>query len=107
MYCRGHHAAKRFNLIGAGRVDFGDTTFRCHAPSGDASRKPKLRLHIAGYNARGLTCLPLHTDHLLQRVQDLGQVALIGHHGINILVGTRYLVHNPVVFPADHTFSLQ
>lgn len=107
MYFQGHHAAKRFNLIGAGRVDFGDTKFRCTAPSGGAPRKPKLRLHIAGYDARGLTCLPLHADHLLQRVQDFRQIALIGHHVINILVGSRDLIDHALVLPANHPCSLQ
>ena len=43
---------------------------------------------------------PLHAHHLLQGVHDLDQVGLVGHHGVDVLVGARDLVDHAAVLAA-------
>src|SRR3990172_8981516 len=44
--------------------------------------------------------LPLHADHLPERVDDLDEVLLGLHHGVDILVGAGRLVDHVLVLPA-------
>src|SRR5690606_1675896 len=39
-------------------------------------------------------------------MHDLGQVALIGHHFVNVLVRARNFIDHTLVLAADHSFGL-
>ena len=47
-----------------------------------------------------LSCLPLHADHLAQRVHDVDQIALRFHHGVDGLVRHRSFVDDVRVLTA-------
>ncbi len=44
----------------------------------------------------------LHTNDLLQRVQNFRQIGLIGHDFINVLVSTGDFIDHTVIFAANH-----
>lgn len=48
----------------------------------------------------------LHTHHLLQGMQDLGQIVVIGQHHVDVLVSARNLVDHALVLAADRAFGL-
>jgi hypothetical protein len=50
--------------------------------------------------------LPLHAHDLLEGVQDLGEVALVGHHPVDVLLGARDLVEDALVLAADDASGL-
>src|SRR5690606_26131274 len=47
-----------------------------------------------------------HAHHLLQGMQDLGQVALVGHHFIDVLVRPGNLIDHAFVLAADDALGL-
>src|SRR6266581_9237906 len=51
--------------------------------------------------------LPFNANHLLQRVNDVHQVGLVGHHLLDVLVGPRDLVEHALVLAAFDALSLR
>lgn len=50
--------------------------------------------------------LPLDAEHLLQRMHGLDEVGLVGHDGVDVLVGGRNLVDDAAILAANDAFGL-
>ena len=51
--------------------------------------------------------LALYAKDLLQRVHDLDEVGLVGHHLVDVLVGTGDLVEHAAILAADDALGLR
>jgi hypothetical protein len=75
-----------------------ELNLRGHVPKTCGWPLPYTR--IKGEGLAALSCLPLHADHLAQRVHHVHQIALRFHHCINGLVRHRCFVDNVRILTA-------
>src|SRR5262245_47625299 len=64
------------------------------------SRLPLRGRSTITLNMSGRTRSALHADHLLERMDQFGQVALVRHHLVDVLVRARDLVDHATVLAA-------